>query len=315
MKGCSANSIGDGPSQIDRTMCLLNCGIYAVIPLGHQLPIIAYASDNSKVGMRLREINGIDLLMCRLNQEEIINLLLSPNEITYQLISPDGIPFTYRSSSSSTSNLLHVNHEQHSQNRNSLYNNIGIVAKIANRLRSNIHKHAIIMKASNDFIERTGFNEGDIIYKINHTETSDFTDDELQEKLSQFSDDHSYIFLKSDKYKKIMKRIHGFASIKQQWDYERPCRYCGCLYLRNINPSGRKQCCLNGMALHSIEFPNIGDFPPEIAFLTYERLQHMSSKSSYYNGVLSLGATAIDNGTGGGWEKIVGDHAVKLHGR
>jgi hypothetical protein len=41
----------------------------------------------------------------------------------------------------------------------------------------------------------------------------------------------------------------------------------------------------------------------------------MSSKSSYYNGILALGATAVDNGTGGGWEKILGDHAVKLHGR
>jgi hypothetical protein len=52
-----------------------------------------------------------------------------------------------------------------------------------------------------------------------------------------------------------------------------------------------------------------------LAFLTYERLEHMSKKSSFYNGVLALGATAIDNGTGGGWERIVGDHAVKLHGR
>jgi hypothetical protein len=41
----------------------------------------------------------------------------------------------------------------------------------------------------------------------------------------------------------------------------------------------------------------------------------MSMKSSFYNGVLALGATAIDNGTGGGWERILGDHAVKLHGR
>jgi hypothetical protein len=41
----------------------------------------------------------------------------------------------------------------------------------------------------------------------------------------------------------------------------------------------------------------------------------MSSKSSYYNSIFALGATGVDNGKGGGWEKIHGDHAVKLNGR
>jgi hypothetical protein len=41
----------------------------------------------------------------------------------------------------------------------------------------------------------------------------------------------------------------------------------------------------------------------------------MTAKATYYNNILSLAATAVDNGRGGGWEKIIGDHAVKLNGR
>jgi hypothetical protein len=128
-----------------------------------------------------------------------------------------------------------------------------------------------------------------------------------------YDDPHSYHFIKKDKYKKIQKRIQSFATIKQEWDYEKLCQYCSCLYLKS--QSIRKQCCMEGMALQGNNFPNFGDLPTTLAFYTYERLEHMSAKSSFYNGVLALGATAIDNGTGGGWEKIVGDHSVKLHGR
>lgn len=41
----------------------------------------------------------------------------------------------------------------------------------------------------------------------------------------------------------------------------------------------------------------------------------MGPKSSYYNNILSMGVTGVDNGKGGGWESIRGDHAVKLNGR
>jgi hypothetical protein len=54
---------------------------------------------------------------------------------------------------------------------------------------------------------------------------------------------------------------------------------------------------------------------PYIRFLSMNRLEHMGGRSSYYNAVLVLGATAVDNGKGGGWEKIRGNHGVKLNGR
>jgi hypothetical protein len=62
-------------------------------------------------------------------------------------------------------------------------------------------------------------------------------------------------------------------------------------------------------------FPHLGVLPDEIAFQTYENIDHFTAKSTYYNGCLALGATSVDNGKGGGWEKIRGNHAVKLNGR
>jgi hypothetical protein len=55
--------------------------------------------------------------------------------------------------------------------------------------------------------------------------------------------------------------------------------------------------------------------PYDLLNLTTTRIEHMSPNATYYNNVLSLGATGVDNGAGGGFEKIVGDHAIKLNGR
>lgn len=37
-------------------------------------------------------------------------------------------------------------------------------------------------------------------------------------------------------------------------------------------------------------------------------IAHMSRNSARYNGIFSISATGVDNGKGGGWEKIVGAH-------
>ena len=43
---------------------------------------------------------------------------------------------------------------------------------------------------------------------------------------------------------------------------------------------------------------------------------HIFSRDSVlYNNILALGATGVENGTSGGWEKIPGNHSIKLHGR
>jgi hypothetical protein len=52
-----------------------------------------------------------------------------------------------------------------------------------------------------------------------------------------------------------------------------------------------------------------------IAHSPANNIAHFSRNSARYNGILSISATGIDNGKGGGWERIRGPHAVKLCGR
>ena len=53
----------------------------------------------------------------------------------------------------------------------------------------------------------------------------------------------------------------------------------------------------------------------QVAHSPLNNIEHFSRNSARYNGVLSISATGIDNGKGGGWERIQGPHAVKLCGR
>lgn len=40
----------------------------------------------------------------------------------------------------------------------------------------------------------------------------------------------------------------------------------------------------------------------------HNNIAHLSANSARYNGILSISATGVDNGKGGGWEKIRGPH-------
>jgi hypothetical protein len=104
-----------------------------------------------------------------------------------------------------------------------------------------------------------------------------------------------------------------YQQIRQCWDYAHPCAYCGYVYLES--EKARSQCCMNGRALDELYFPQLEVMPLQLFTLATTRIEHMSSNSTYYNNVLALGATGVDNGAGGGFEKMVGDHAIKLNGR
>ena len=45
------------------------------------------------------------------------------------------------------------------------------------------------------------------------------------------------------------------------------------------------------------------------------RGEHFGKLSAKYNNILSIGSTGVENTKGGGYEKIVGDHALKMNGR
>jgi len=104
-------------------------------------------------------------------------------------------------------------------------------------------------------------------------------------------------------------------SIAVEWDYQHPCPYCSCLYLKT--EKNRKICCNNGqfLTINSI-FPRLHPLPPQIKFLCIERTPHFSRNSVSYNNILALGATGVDNGTENrGWEFRFGDSCITLHGR
>jgi hypothetical protein len=312
VKGSASNSLGDGPStQEIRNLCIQSCGIYGIISPNHGVPIVAYASDHSKVGFIIREINGINVLEHPISQDDLVSHLLSIN-CRVNLMSRE-LFLTLNSRSSTNLSSTTQSNEHLFRSR---YNSIGIIASTSDQgRRSKWHDHAIITETSHEFQRRTGFGAGDIISKIGMFDTSKLTNCFLQQLLNQNHEVASYHFIHQEKYLRIQKRNHSFFKIPQEWDYEKPCQHCGCIYLKSILQQHRTHCCLKGVACNPNKFPSIGEMPTALAFLTYERLEHMSKKSSFYNGVLALGATAIDNGTGGGWERIVGDHAVKLHGR
>lgn len=95
---------------------------------------------------------------------------------------------------------------------------------------------------------------------------------------------------------------------------------CGFEYLKSIKKANRKICCQGGkFATYSRnkidQFPSWKLLPPALLRIATTRLEHLSKQSTYYNNILSIGSTGVDNGRGGGFEKFNMDHSVKLNGR
>jgi len=71
---------------------------------------------------------------------------------------------------------------------------------------------------------------------------------------------------------------------------------------------------MNGMAnVH--EYPQLNPLPPRLLHWCSNYTKHMSSKSTFYNNILSIAQTTVDNGRTTTYEQIGGPHSVKLNGR
>lgn len=105
--------------------------------------------------------------------------------------------------------------------------------------------------------------------------------------------------------------------VRQIWDYEHPCPYCGCdLKLVSDSASERRKCCRNGAFVNpNSNFPRWVPLPPRLHFYATEYIQHFHRSSAYYSNFLSIGATGVDNGRDTGFEIIHGDHSVTMNGR
>jgi len=110
-------------------------------------------------------------------------------------------------------------------------------------------------------------------------------------------------------------RNQSTRNVKQEWDYERPCEHCGCLYLRSVPLSKRKTCCSNGKFIENEDFPKLFELPATLKYLLLERTEHFSSRSSYYNNVFSIAVTGYDNGRDVGCEQFNMAASLKMNGR
>jgi len=85
-------------------------------------------------------------------------------------------------------------------------------------------------------------------------------------------------------------------SIVVEWDYQHPCSYCSCLYLKTVK--NRKFCCNNRQFLTiNTTSTRLNPLPPQIKILCIERTPHFSRNSVLYNNILALKATGVANGT------------------
>ena len=105
-----------------------------------------------------------------------------------------------------------------------------------------------------------------------------------------------------------------FMTIQQTWDDDHPCSFCGFIYLKSTPKNSRHLCCMNGNALND-PYPQLKPLPSEFKRIFENYTPHISAQSAYYNNILSIAQTTVENGNQNKYESIGGPHAVKLNGR
>ena len=119
--------------------------------------------------------------------------------------------------------------------------------------------------------------------------------------------------------KKISDRLQNklFRATDQEWDWNHPCIYCGCIFLTTEHKEWRKHCCQNGQwKTEESGYPLLEPLPDVIRNLCENETAHFSSRSNLYNNLLSFSITGVDNGREGvGYEVFNMNASVKLNGR
>jgi len=62
-------------------------------------------------------------------------------------------------------------------------------------------------------------------------------------------------------------------------------------------------------------FPQLKPIPTFLKDIAIPNVKFFSGQSAYYNNILCIGSTGVDNGKSNGFEKIKGNHAVRLNGK
>ena len=125
---------------------------------------------------------------------------------------------------------------------------------------------------------------------------------------------NTYPGMTSEQIERHQQRV-VFKTVKQEWNYERPCDYCSCIHLKSASISQRKMCCQEGKFIHSETYPRLFELPMFLKELVLNRTEHISSRSSFYNNMFSIAVTGYDNGRDNGCERINGPSSLKMNGR
>jgi len=135
-----------------------------------------------------------------------------------------------------------------------------------------------------------------------------------QEQIESHRERNTYARMTPEQIERHRQRV-VFKTVKQEWNYERPCDYCACIHLKSANPSQRKMCCQSGKFIFSESYPKLFELPVYLKELILNRTEHLSSRSSYYNNMFSIAVTGYDNGRDIGCEQINGPSSLKMNGR
>jgi hypothetical protein len=114
--------------------------------------------------------------------------------------------------------------------------------------------------------------------------------------------------------KQIRDQTRTYKTIEQYWDYTNPCQYCNYICLISTPIRNRHLCCNNGKFLQH-PYPQLNPLPPQLKRICTKYTSHMSAKSAFYNNILSIAQTTVENGRTGRYEKIAGPHALRMNGR
>jgi len=90
------------------------------------------------------------------------------------------------------------------------------------------------------------------------------------------------------------------------------CYSCNFVFLKSVKKDRRKFCC---STIREFEQLYLDPLPPVLRQYALSHIPHLSPNSANYNSLLSIASTGVDNGLGGGYERIRGDHSVTLRGR
>jgi hypothetical protein len=105
----------------------------------------------------------------------------------------------------------------------------------------------------------------------------------------------------------------------QQWDYDRPCQYCKCIWLKSEKT--RNLCCHGGkwsdvVNVSEDTFSQLEPLPDELKEIAVSQCEYFSTKSAFYNGLFSSVITGVDNGREGvGYERFNMSASVTVNGR